>query len=375
MEQAHVDIVLGGADSVNKWRKSHSEDVLDLSNADLKGKQFDGIKFGPVRLERAQLQGATFKGCVLFQADFRNAQLQGALLQTVNLKDTNLKGTDFSGAKLLTCDFYHAEIHHSVFAYANFSNCTFCGLLDCADFSCAELTKCTFNSGTLKKCNVWRTRFNNTALRGIGIEKLRNVHTCKGLEYATERQEEDQELGIDACEVPWHALYLGWEKIRAVGKLPLFGVSYVAVIAIPLFMYAIARCNDFLDVMTSAQHNLVEAHGVSIATHLPSLDHLKTPSQMLYALTSAVALAFATTLYHFRCPDRIKEYTREAWTSELGNQLVQYLPLSWRYEYVRWSCAFFYFIGFTFGLWVLLWKVGRAAVYIWQHSEFPLSPF
>lgn len=376
MQQEHVDIVIQGVESVNKWRAKHSKiDVLDLANTDLSGKSFAGIKFGPVSLENAQLAGATFDDCVLHEANLRNSKVQNSVFTKVQFDRAKLDDADFSHANFKDCNFAGAGIEGTGFAYAKFVRCHFSTKFIRADLANSQFINCNFEGGRFRECDVSQTRFHGTNLTQIRIERLLNVHTCKGLEDAVRAAEDGQNEGIESCEVPWHARLLGWERIRAVGKLPVFGISYFAIIAIPVGMYAIARYNHFVDFVVSVQQSTGGLDDGAFGSHISSPYHIQTPSQMLYALVSAIALAVASTLYHFVCPDRIKEFTREQWTNQLGKQLIQYLPYSWRHQSVRWLCIGLYAVGGTLGLWVLVTKMGRAAVFVWRNSEFPLSPF
>jgi hypothetical protein len=99
-----------------------------------------------------------------------------------------------------------------------------------------------------------------------------------------------------------------------VGRLPLFGVSYTALILIPL-LYGLALYNDKVGLVRTWAEQVV-----ALPDHpwhrlvFPVLERLRTrpiPSQSFLLLLSTVLLAAGSTMYTFFCPSRIKEFSRD----------------------------------------------------------------
>jgi hypothetical protein len=88
-------------------------------------------------------------------------------------------------------------------------------------------------------------------------------------------------------------------------------------------------------------------------------------------LVSTVLLAIASTLYTWRCPSRIKEFSRDQWCDQLGRSLLHYWPMAWKERGVRLFCAACYLLGGGGALWVLGNKVVETAQFIVKHSTLP----
>jgi hypothetical protein len=180
---------------------------------------------------------------------------------------------------------------------------------------------------------------------------------------------------IDTCERLWPERLLDWERLKVVGRLPLFGVSYSALILIPIIFYGLALYND--------QIGLVRAWAEPVATlsdqplhRLASLvlERLRPrpiPSQSFLLLLSTGLLAVGSTLYTFFCPSRVKEFSRDQWCDQIGRSLLHYWPLAWKHRYIRLACAACYALGGLGAAWVLGTKVGNTALFILQQSTFP----
>src|SRR5688500_10411823 len=96
--------------------------------------------------------------------------------------------------------------------------------------------------------------------------------------------------------------YLDWERLRTVGRLPLFGFSYFVLILIPFLLYLRAAYNHWIIASrTWVQKVGTAAQGLSHADSagrdslaesvLPHLRVLPIPGQSLLILTSTVLLA------------------------------------------------------------------------------------
>jgi hypothetical protein len=120
-----------------------------------------------------------------------------------------------------------------------------------------------------------------------------------------------------------------WERLRTVGRLPLFGLSYTALILIPIVFYGLEFYNSKVDLIRewAAQVAAMPDQSMRFAAEI-TVKHLHTqpiPSFSLVLLGSTVLLAAASTLYTLFCPSRIKEFSCDQWCDQLGRSLLALL--------------------------------------------------
>jgi hypothetical protein len=160
-----------------------------------------------------------------------------------------------------------------------------------------------------------------------------------------------------------------------VGRLPLFGASYTALILIPILFYGLVLYNDQValvrawaeQVMTQPDHLFSRLASLTLA-------HLHTrpiPQQSLLLFVSTILLAVGSTLYTFFCPSRVKEFSRTQWCDQFGRSLLHYWPLAWKHRLIRLVCAACYAIGGLGAGWVLLTKGWRVLLFIYKYSPHP----
>ncbi len=122
-EIGSIQLLMEGVVAWNTWRKSHSNQVPDLSKSDLKGARLQGFDLSVTDLSGANLQGADLRGVILREAyplgaDLSEANLSGADLRNcylsgANLSGANLQGADLSGANLLSANLCGANFHRA----------------------------------------------------------------------------------------------------------------------------------------------------------------------------------------------------------------------------------------------------------------------
>jgi hypothetical protein len=288
-----------------------------------------------------KLNGADLRGANLAQADLSQADLRGANLTQVDLTQADLRGANLTQADLTQADLSQANV-----SWANLRE---------ASLSDANLTRL---KGAPNAHHLETVKLDSDA---------RYFHTC-------DRTRLDR--------------LLDWERLRIMGRLPLFGASYTALILIPLVFYVFALYNNNVDTMRNMveeiiawlgdithqnpaiQENLL--HGIREKAQ-ELLSRRPIPSQSLLVLISTVLLAAGSTLYTFFCPSRIKEFSQAQWCDQLRHSLVHYWSLAWQYRWVRYICAACYALGGAGALWVILTKVWRAARFIIENSAMPFS--
>lgn len=124
--EEHLAILRQGVEVWNEWRQENLGIRPDLSQADLRDANLDGVV-----LREATLQGAILIGCTLHRANFEGANLfganldaaalNGANLQTVNLQWSNLQGTILREANLQGANLQGAILRINNVQAANFA--------------------------------------------------------------------------------------------------------------------------------------------------------------------------------------------------------------------------------------------------------------
>jgi hypothetical protein len=167
---------------------------------------------------------------------------------------------------------------------------------------------------------------------------------------------------------------LDWERLRVVGRLPLFGASYSALILIPIIFYGLALYNDQVALVRAWAEQVIAQpdhllHRLASLV-LTSLHPRPIPQQSFLLLVSTLLLAVGSTLYTFFCPSRVKEFSRDQWCDQLGHSLVHYWPLAWKHRLIRLVCAACYALGGAGALWVLGTKLWRVLWFILKCSPY-----
>jgi hypothetical protein len=334
---AHADVIRADPQGLAAWRTANPNTPLELAGLD-----FSSLPHGTADWTRIDLSGADLRGATFSRTSFRYANFQHA----------KLRGAKFEGTDLHEAWFHDAQLQEVNFRYATLTNAKFIG---------ADITGADFRGATV-------TSAETEGLKGAGNAK--NLHTVVGSQHPFET--------IDSWTLSWTDKKLSWEKLRTIGRLPLFGISYTTLIITPLFLGLLAWYNRNVDILV-AWGQRVQAENattgnepvVVLAQVLASnLRHQPVPSQTLLLIISTVFLAIASTIYTLRGPSPIKEFSRDQWVFELRQPFLHYVGYLWRDRKLRLLCAVCYLVGGTGALWILVTKVIRATVFIWEHSSF-----
>jgi hypothetical protein len=270
--------------------------------------------------------------------------LGGADLHRAHLTEANL-----TGAFLVRADLSEAELREANLAGAELGD---------ADLHEANLAGANLREASLARANLYQVR---------GAPLAHNLETA--------RLREADAHYFETCHRPWLDHSMDWERLRTMGRLPLFGISYAALILIPIVFYGLALYNDQIDLV-----HTWAAQAVSSPDHplhwlapllLERLHPRPIPRQSLLLLGSTILLAAGSTLYTFFCPSRVKEFSRDQWCDQLGRSLLHYWPLAWKHRYLCLTCAACYALGGAGALWVLGMKVWHTGVFIWDNSTWP----
>jgi uncharacterized protein YjbI with pentapeptide repeats len=128
------------------------------------------------------LSGADLRGRPLHNVDFSGANLRGTDLRGTDLRHTFLLGADIHGANLLEAHLSGANLQY---------------------------------------------------LKGAG----------HALHLDTVLLDQGDVRYLETCERQYADRWLDWERLRTVGRLPLFGASYTVLILLPIIFYGLAVYN------------------------------------------------------------------------------------------------------------------------------------
>ena len=117
--EQHVEMIKKGSEAWNQWRKENPDEVIDLSEADLRGLALAKANFKNANLKLAKLQfsnlaGASLEGANMEQARLQEVNLQGAQLENANLKKCNLMEANLQNTNLQNADVQSAQFNEDV---------------------------------------------------------------------------------------------------------------------------------------------------------------------------------------------------------------------------------------------------------------------
>lgn len=87
-------------------KKDPPNQILDLSNTDMRGVNFNGVNLARANLYQVNLAGANLK----------SANLSGIIMSTANLSEANLSGANLAGAILNAANLSRANLSQALFA-------------------------------------------------------------------------------------------------------------------------------------------------------------------------------------------------------------------------------------------------------------------
>ena len=197
-------------------------------------------------------------------------------------------------------------------------------------------------------------------------ESLHVVHTTA-----------DARLDEDLINAPLRLIekIASWERLRTFGRLPLFGVSFSALVAIPVVTFLLGAYNEQvgrLQEWASTHAEKLPPIATSSLEQLASRLHpIPIPSLTFWLFISTLFLGAASMLYAIVCPPRVKEFSLERWTDELRRPALHYLPLSWGHRWVRVVTGGCYLVGGLGTLLILIAKLLNAGKFIIANTTFP----
>ena len=113
-----------------------------------------------------------------------------------------------------------------------------------ADLRGASLAQAVLDGASLKGALLSGADFEEASLSGVNLQDARGLADATGLE--TTRLPDDAKH-TETCRLPWTERFCDWERLRRFGRLPLFAVSYTALLIIPIYMYSLALYNQKIE--------------------------------------------------------------------------------------------------------------------------------
>lgn len=154
--------------------------------------------------------------------------------------------------------------------------------------------------------------------------------------------------------------FVSWARIRRVGSLPIFTASSATlifiVVAVGLARWYNAAVSRLIGLAASQPTS-------SMVSGLPTI---VPPAHFASLILAILALAIASVVYDWRCPDVPKEYSETRWTRELTRTPLQYRAANWSRWRARYVCLLGYGLGGGYTLWYLGRRIWDALDYIWS---------
>ncbi len=257
--------------------------------------------------------------------------------------------------------FHHCTFTNCVFKPSPNGNQQFIlEFLDCTFIDC-RFEYGAFGSLLFKECEFQKSHF----MVGVSAHYLRlagskGLPTCTGLETVQLLEPQRAyhvEADFDNAPLQLGYRHFSWGKLRAFGSLPFFGLSYGGTALILFLLSVIDHYNTQIGRL-KAKADSGDTLG-ALQGLVDRLNPLSLNWQMPILLLGAVLLMIASTIYAWKCPSRIKEFSLERWTKELGKNAVNYVPLTWRNPVLRWICGVLFGAGSGLTASVLIWRLGQ----------------
>ena len=255
---------------------------------------------------------------------------------------------------------------------------------DCegAYFELATLTEVSLRHANLKESNFVRANLGNadishadfyeTILTDARMERLRGAPIARNL--LTTRIERPvyyfESAILSLCD-----RWLDWQTVRIAGRLPVFGASYSALIAIPFFFYLLEIYNDKIALVRRwAEQTL--ARGAAADYYISSailerLHPLPVPALSALLLISTIFLAIGATIYALGVPiSRERSLASISGNTSSGSLRFIISQTPGGEGTGEWRLCFLYVVG-GMGAMIVLRKQGYS---VWQNSFCAIIP-
>jgi hypothetical protein len=327
--------------------------------------------------------GCDFSGCILNSVSFTNCSFDWCRFDEVSLGGQSR----FELTKFKRCSFDDAV------APAKFDRCTF----ELCPMGKTDFSYATLKDVGLKVVDLSTATFAGATFAGVNFKYSAGLVRLNGSNIpACPRPQDD---AIEEPEVPAIDERLAWDRLRAVGRLPVFSVSSAALVLSSIHLYGIATWNDMAaraDQRLAAAGEKAEALFRGLRSGLPpdvpwrdsiiaasveasafvqqfsaALPRLPLPSHAFWLFVGTVLLALGSGLYLLRCPPRIHRYSDVEWRDEIRGSPFHYLPLAYSRRWSRVCVAFALALGGALTASVAVSKLFTTGLFILDQGGVP----
>ncbi|MCH7960591.1 MAG: pentapeptide repeat-containing protein [Candidatus Hydrogenedentes bacterium] len=304
---------------------------------------------------------------IFAESKFQQTKFVSTVFVETDFTNVEFDDCDFGNRLFRRCNFRSAKFRfkENVLARLYFIEC---------DLAYAKFNEAFLDQSKFDGCEFEGTDFNRCRMDRVSFKDAKNLHKIRGsiscLIQSDNSGRPEDVIDFDRYEPPWHVRWFTWEFLRKFGQIPLFGVSYSIITVMILATWGLQRLNEFVShaqiwVEKTAQ---VPEEWVKLTGDVlrEGLTGLVLGRQSVALFVGAVCLAIASTIYALACDNRIKEYSKDAWTIIHGKSSFHYLPLSWQFWYLRWPCALLYIFGGLLVLAVLAFRIVQVFSYMLQ---------
>jgi uncharacterized protein YjbI with pentapeptide repeats len=334
-------------------KEQHEKGVQELTTAIIEGRQGDydrlkeslqsEFKFD----DGTQIRSATLKDLTLpLQTgwDMSHLSFKGVTFAACS----SVNSIIFSRSHFEGCQFIKTRIAKSAFDGCVLSGCTFenasaidCEFKDCkfkdCNFDGAVTLNGDFTTASLENLDLSTVTFGrSTGLIGAYAASLLDVRHADRARYSWR---------YDACS---------WAHLRTAGALPLFGASYIGIIAIWSLVSAADLVQRYGTWFNNDALPKEAASGVALALAPPHLG---------LTFVALCFLALAATLYRVFCPSEIQEFSEARWALELNQPLLRYRVLAYQLPPLRWITAISYLVSVPWLLFLLSRRMVETIAY------------
>jgi uncharacterized protein YjbI with pentapeptide repeats len=186
INEEHLMILKQGVNIWNEWRKNNPQVIpiigeVNLSNQNLSGINFVGVKLLRTNLDRSNLANADFSRASLFGTSCIQANFQNSYFENADLRFVNFSKSDFTNALLVKCDLFQVNLSNTILFQAGLSNtsfifCDFYGanlrstVLDNANISNSSFEKADLSQASLIGTTALKTYFKDAILTAACIQ-------------------------------------------------------------------------------------------------------------------------------------------------------------------------------------------------------------
>ncbi len=154
-----------------------------------------------------------------------------------------------------------------------------------------------------------------------------------------------------------------WKAIKAVGQLPLFGVSNVSLAL--LLTYAGAASWYDLQIERFVDAVAKNPPHPAIQWVVARLSEAPAPFEFALLLVGLMCLSVASGWFGGRCPEEVKDHPSTYRDKSHGDRL-RYQAANWSRPISRYIVSGFYVAGLGLTLWYLLPRLGEAVGFYWE---------